>query len=144
MPEKRWITTASFILGREKATMGTRTFDISVTVGWLKVHFGRNDLYFYLFFKGLQINDYQIQAVWEAFGLPHQTELQKITPIFDAVHFLKLVSTFFFASHAQQAGHVGLATWNESFGIQDVVVESEEVECYLEIAFWQVRAPLYG
>lgn len=31
-----------------------------------------------------------------------------------------------------------MVTWNESFGIQDVLVESEEVECYLEIAFWQV------
>eukprot|EP00668_Euglena_longa_P011709 GGOE01014124.1.p1 GENE.GGOE01014124.1~~GGOE01014124.1.p1 ORF type:complete len:932 (+),score=207.45 GGOE01014124.1:50-2845(+) len=89
--------------------MATRTFDINVTVGWL---------------KGLQISENQIQAVWEAFGLPHQTELQKITPIFDA-----------------QSGHVGLVTWNESFGIQDVVVESEEVECYLEIAFWQYTDP---
>lgn len=32
-----------------------------------------------------------------------------------------------------------MVTWNESFEIQDLVVESDEVECYLEIAFWQVR-----
>ena len=78
-----------------------RQFDITVTIGWI---------------KGLQVSDHQIQAVWEAFGLPHQTELQKITPIFDA-----------------QTGNTGMATWNESFEIQDLVVESEEVECYLEV-----------
>jgi len=35
--------------------------------------------------QGLEVGDRMIQAVWEAFGLPQQTELQKIAPIFDAV-----------------------------------------------------------
>mmetsp|Transcript_142388 Transcript_142388/g.248320 ORF Transcript_142388/g.248320 Transcript_142388/m.248320 type:complete len:933 (-) Transcript_142388:172-2970(-) len=85
-----------------------RSFDITVTVGWI---------------KGLPVSENQIQAVWEAFSLPQQTELQRITPIFDA------------------GGDVGMVTWNESFEIQDLVVESDEVECYLEIAFWQYVDP---
>lgn len=54
-----------------------------------------------------------------------------------------MLNIFLLFPVAQQGGHVGMVTWNESFGIQDVLVESEEVECYLEIAFWQVSVPLF-
>lgn len=85
-----------------------RTLDVTVTVGYL---------------KGVTVGDRFIQAVWEAFHLPHQTELQRVTPLFDG------------------GGNFGVVTWNESFEIHDVAVESESVECFLEIAFWQYLDP---
>eukprot|EP00993_Chasmostoma_nieuportense_P001088 NODE_199_length_2717_cov_26.244788_g185_i0.p1 GENE.NODE_199_length_2717_cov_26.244788_g185_i0~~NODE_199_length_2717_cov_26.244788_g185_i0.p1 ORF type:complete len:850 (+),score=273.31 NODE_199_length_2717_cov_26.244788_g185_i0:57-2606(+) len=77
--------------------------DVDVTIGWL---------------KGVAVSENPIQAVWEAFGVPHQTELQP--------------------SLAHGSATEGLVTWNECFEIHNVSPESKD--CYLEIAFWQYRS----